>query len=294
MLGRGRSVLLRVPANMAIEVDNISRLLDRDDQRQRTWDDQTLITATTRPSDIRRDRLRVRGTGDDIRKAGTERCLEVQAVGKSFAGREVVKGVSLHVERGEAVSLLGPGQAGKTTLFHLITGLIPADRGRIKLDGHDITSQPMYRRARMGIGYVPKDGSTFGGFDVEHNIRTVLDAFEPDSRQRDPNVEALLDEFNLAGLRNKMSNTLLGSERRRVEIARAMAARPAFLLLNEPFAGVEPTGVDEIQARVRHLARRGMGILIAEQMNQTSRQALEVSDRAYVICSGDLLGTLMN
>jgi lipopolysaccharide export system ATP-binding protein len=151
----------------------------------------------------------------------------------------------------------------------------------------------MYQRARLGIGYVPQEVSVFRGLDVEQHIGKVLDVVEPDPRRREHDLAVLLEEFNIAGLRKRLSNALSGCERRRVEIARALAARPAYLLLDEPFADVDPKGIDDIQVLVRQLTDRGIGVLIADQMNQNPRQTLDVSDRAYVICSGDVLGTLM-
>jgi lipopolysaccharide export system ATP-binding protein len=235
---------------------------------------------------------RARRRSDGAHQAGI-RGLDVQSVSKSFAGREVVKGASVYVERGETVGLLGPNGAGKTTIFHMITGLIPADRGQIALEGQDITSLPMYRRARSGIGYLPQEASLFRGLNVEQNIRLVLDAVEPDRARRDHDLEALLEEFDVVNLRDRTSEALSVLERRRIEIARAIATRPSYLLLDEPFADLEPTAVDDIQALVRHLTQRGIGILIADQLKQNPRQTLDVSDRAYVICSGDILGTLV-
>jgi lipopolysaccharide export system ATP-binding protein len=276
---------------MVLEFDRGSMPDDRADRHEPA--DQTSIDAARRAApDVRRPRRRARR-----RKRGARpdriRCLDVQRVDKSFTGRTVVKGASLFVERGEAVALLGPNGAGKTTIFSMITGLIPTDRGQIELEGHDITSQPMYRRARLGIGYVPQEASFFCGLDVEQNIRTVLDVVEPDRRRREDDLEALLDELDIARLRKRTSNALSGGERRRVEIARALAARPSYLLLDEPFADVEPTVVDDIQSLVRHLTRRGIGVLLADALNRNPRQTLDVSDRAYVISSGDVLGALV-
>ncbi len=159
---------------------------------------------------------------------------------KSFGGRKVVKGVNLYVRRGEAVGLLGPNGAGKTTVFYMITGLIKADRGRVELDSHDVTGLPMYQRARLGIGYLPQEASIFRGLNVEDNIRSVLEIVEPDRRRRETELTALLEEFNLARLRKTPSIALSGGERRRVEIARALATRPNYMLLDEPFAGIDP------------------------------------------------------
>ncbi|MGE0565444.1 MAG: LPS export ABC transporter ATP-binding protein, partial [Pseudolabrys sp.] len=176
--------------------------------------------------------------------------LAAHAVEKSFGQRKVVKGVTLYVRRGEAVGLLGPNGAGKTTVFYMITGLIAADRGRIELDGYDVTGLPMYQRARIGIGYLPQEASIFRGLNVEDNIRAVLEVVEPDKRRRETDLDALLEEFNIARLRKTPSIALSGGERRRVEIARALASRPSYMLLDEPFAGIDPIAVGDIQALV--------------------------------------------
>ena len=173
--------------------------------------------------------------------------LAAHGVEKSFAGRKVVKGVTLYVRRGEAVGLLGPNGAGKTTVFYMVTGLINADRGRIELDGYDVTALPMYQRARLGIGYLPQEASIFRGLNVEENIRAVLEVVEPDRRRREADLNALLEEFNIARLRKTPTIALSGGERRRVEIARALATRPSYMLLDEPFAGIDPIAVGDIQ-----------------------------------------------
>ena len=212
--------------------------------------------------------------------------LAVHGVEKSFGGRKVVKGASLYVRRGEAVGLLGPNGAGKTTVFYMITGLIPADRGSIELDGYDVTRLPMYQRARLGIGYLPQEASIFRGLSVEDNIRAVLEMVEPDRRKRERELTALLEEFNIARLRKTPSIALSGGERRRVEIARALATRPAYMLLDEPFAGIDPIAVGDIQALVRHLTQRGIGVLITDH---NVRETLGLTDRAYIIYSGEVL-----
>jgi lipopolysaccharide export system ATP-binding protein len=219
--------------------------------------------------------------------AGREDCyLAVQGIEKSFARRKVVKGANLYVRRGEAVGLLGPNGAGKTTIFYMVTGLIKVDAGRIELDGHDITSLPMYQRARLGIGYLPQEASIFRGLNVEENIRAVLEAVEPDPRVRSQELDALLEEFGITHLRRSPSIALSGGERRRVEIARALATRPAYMLLDEPFAGIDPIAVGDIQALVRHLTGRGIGVLITDH---NVRETLGLTDRAYIIYSGEVL-----
>jgi len=212
--------------------------------------------------------------------------LAAHGVEKSFGGRTVVRGVTLYVRRGEAVGLLGPNGAGKTTVFYMITGLIKADRGRIELDGYDVTLLPMYQRARLGIGYLPQEASIFRGLNVEENIRAVLEVVEPDRRRREADLNALLEEFNIARLRKTPTIALSGGERRRVEIARALATRPSYMLLDEPFAGIDPIAVGDIQALVRHLTNRGIGVLITDH---NVRETLGLTDRSYIIYSGEVL-----
>jgi lipopolysaccharide export system ATP-binding protein len=222
----------------------------------------------------------------DGRQAVRHAYLATHGVEKSFGGRMVVKGVTLYVRRGEAVGLLGPNGAGKTTIFYMITGLIKADRGRIELDGYDVTVLPMYQRARLGIGYLPQEASIFRGLNVEENIRAVLEVVEPDRRRREADLNALLEEFDIARLRKTATIALSGGERRRVEIARALATRPSYMLLDEPFAGIDPIAVGDIQALVRHLTNRGIGVLITDH---NVRETLGLTDRAYIIYSGEVL-----
>jgi lipopolysaccharide export system ATP-binding protein len=228
-----------------------------------------------------------RARGDNGAKPAPQQgYLAAHGVEKSFAGRKVVNGASLYVRRGEAVGLLGPNGAGKTTVFYMITGLIKADRGRIELDGHDVTSLPMYQRARLGIGYLPQEASIFRGLNVEDNIRAVLEVVEPNRRRRESDLNALLDEFNITSLRKTPAIALSGGERRRVEIARALATRPSYMLLDEPFAGIDPIAVGDIQTLVRHLTNRGIGVLITDH---NVRETLGLTDRAYIIYSGQVL-----
>jgi lipopolysaccharide export system ATP-binding protein len=226
------------------------------------------------------------GKGDGARHPGTQGFLAAHGVERSFVGRKVVKGVSLYVRRGEAVGLLGPNGAGKTTVFYMITGLITADRGRIELDGHDVTTLPMYQRARLGIGYLPQEASIFRGLSVEDNIRAVLEVVERSRKRREYRLDELLEEFNIVRLRKTPSIALSGGERRRVEIARALATEPNYMLLDEPFAGIDPIAVGDIQALVRHLTRRGIGVLITDH---NVRETLGLTDRAYIIYSGEVL-----
>ena len=212
--------------------------------------------------------------------------LVVSRIGKAFNKRPVVRSVSLSLKRGEAVGLLGPNGAGKTTCFYMITGLIPVDSGSIEVDGHDVTKLPMYRRARLGIGYLPQEASIFRGLNVEDNIRAVLEVVEPSKKKREMELDRLLDEFNITRLRKSPSIALSGGERRRVEIARALATRPNYMLLDEPFAGIDPIAVGDIQQLVRHLTNRGIGVLITDH---NVRETLGLTDRAYIIYSGEVL-----
>jgi lipopolysaccharide export system ATP-binding protein len=212
--------------------------------------------------------------------------LAAHGLEKTFGARKVVRGVNIYVRRGEAVGLLGPNGAGKTTVFYMITGLIKPESGRIDLDGHDITGLPMYQRARLGIGYLPQEASIFRGLNVEDNIRAVLEEVEPDRRRRETDLDALLDEFGITRLRKTPSIALSGGERRRVEIARALASRPNYMLLDEPFAGIDPKAVVEIQKLVRHLTSRGIGVLITDH---NVRETLALTDRSYIIYSGEVL-----
>ena len=212
--------------------------------------------------------------------------LAIHGVEKSFGSRQVVRGVSIYVRRGEAVGLLGPNGAGKTTVFYMITGLIKADRGRVELDGHDVTSMPMYQRARLGIGYLPQEASIFRGLTVEENIRAVLEVVEPDRRKRERELTSLLEEFHITKLRKSPAIALSGGERRRVEIARALASRPSYMLLDEPFAGIDPIAVGDIQELVRHLTNRGIGVLITDH---NVRETLGLTDRAYIVYAGEVL-----
>ena len=212
--------------------------------------------------------------------------LTAIGVKKAFGKRQVVRGVSLAIRQGEAVGLLGPNGAGKTTCFYMVTGLIPADSGKILIDGNDVTGFPMYRRARLGIGYLPQEASIFRGLTVEQNIMAVLELVEPDRKKRNQQLDALLDEFRITRLRKSPSIALSGGERRRCEIARALASRPSFILLDEPFAGIDPIAVGDIQILVRHLTDRGIGVLITDH---NVRETLSLIDRAYIIYDGHVL-----
>jgi lipopolysaccharide export system ATP-binding protein len=212
--------------------------------------------------------------------------LVVEGLRKSYKRRPVVRDVSLSVRRGEAVGLLGPNGAGKTTVFYMITGLIAADSGRISLDGADITHLPMYRRARLGIGYLAQESSIFRGLTVEENIRAVLELTESSKQKRDSKLRELLDEFSITHLRHSPAVALSGGERRRVEIARALAADPEFMLLDEPFAGIDPIAISDIRKLVRQLTARGIGVLVTDH---NVRETLELIDKAFIIHEGQVL-----
>ena len=212
--------------------------------------------------------------------------LVVDNIGKSFRGRPVVKGVSLRLARGEVAGLLGPNGAGKTTCFYMITGLIPADTGSIEVDGHDVTKLPMYRRARLGIGYLPQETSIFRGMTVGENVMAVVELRERDRRKARAMVTELLEELHIEHLRNAPAISLSGGERRRVEIARCLATHPSYILLDEPFAGIDPIAVGEIRDLVKHLKDRGIGVLITDH---NVRDALDVIDRGYILHDGQVM-----
>ncbi len=223
-----------------------------------------------------------RGNGVDAAHEG----LIARNLGKGFRKRPVLRGVSLSLHRGEVVGLLGPNGAGKTTCFYIITGLIRPDYGTIELDGGDVTDLPMYRRARLGIGYLPQEASIFRGLSVEDNIRAVLEIVEPSRERREARLDELLAEFSMQHLRRAPAIALSGGERRRVEIARALASRPKFILLVEPFAGIDPIAVGEIRDLVAHLKDRGIGVLITDH---NVRETLDIVDRAYILHDGVVL-----
>ncbi|EJN00583.1 ABC-type (unclassified) transport system, ATPase component [Phyllobacterium sp. YR531] len=212
--------------------------------------------------------------------------LVARGITKSYNGRQVVNGVSFGVRSGEAVGILGPNGAGKTTCFYMVTGLVPVDKGTIEIDGFDVTTMPMYRRSRLGIGYLPQEASIFRGLSVENNIKAVLEVVEKDRHARAQELDSLLEEFHIAHLRKAPAISLSGGERRRLEIARALASRPNFMLLDEPFAGVDPIAVADIQQLVRHLTGRGIGVLITDH---NVRETLKLIDRAYIIHAGQVL-----
>jgi lipopolysaccharide export system ATP-binding protein len=210
----------------------------------------------------------------------------VTRIAKSFNKRPVVRSVSMSLKRGEVVGLLGPNGAGKTTCFYMITGLIPVDAGAIEVDGYDVTRLPMYRRARLGIGYLPQEASIFRGLTAEENIRATAELVEPDPGRLEAAVDELLAEFGVTHVRNTPAIALSGGERRRVEIARALATHPSYILLDEPLAGIDPIAVNEIRELVKHLKNRGVGVLITDH---NVRDALDIIDRAYILHDGMVL-----
>ncbi len=212
--------------------------------------------------------------------------LEVRSIAKAYDRRAVLHDVSLDVHQGEVVGLLGPNGAGKTTCFYSVMGLVKPDSGRIFLDGQDITELPMYRRAILGLGYLPQETSIFRGLSVEENIRAVLEVSEPDKHARAARLEQLLEEFGLAGLRESAAMALSGGERRRCEIARALAAEPSIMLLDEPFAGIDPISIADIRDLVRELKKRDIGVLITDH---NVRETLDIVDRACIIYDGQVL-----
>ena len=212
--------------------------------------------------------------------------LEVFNIGKKYKKRSVLKNVSLHVKKGEAVGLLGPNGAGKTTCFYCVTGLITPDYGDVYINGQDITAMPMYKRAKMGIGYLPQESSIFRTLSVEDNIKAILEIVEEDETRCENRLEELLNEFSIAHLRKSPALSLSGGERRRLEIARALAGNPSFILLDEPLAGIDPIAVSEIRNLVAQLKNRGLGVLITDH---NVRETLDIIDRAYILHSGTVL-----
>jgi lipopolysaccharide export system ATP-binding protein len=216
--------------------------------------------------------------------------LRAESLGKSYRSRKVVADLSLEVHSGEVVGLLGPNGAGKTTAFYMIVGLVPCDEGRIWLDAQELTRLPMYRRARLGLGYLPQEASVFRKLSVEDNIRAILEVREDldEESEREAALDSLLEELHIGHLRASSGMSLSGGERRRVEIARALAAEPRFILLDEPFAGVDPISVDDIQRIIRHLTARDIGVLITDH---NVRETLGICGRAYIVSSGSVIAS---
>ncbi|MBU8543930.1 MULTISPECIES: LPS export ABC transporter ATP-binding protein [Roseomonadaceae] len=225
-------------------------------------------------------------TRPNVRLATQNSGLVATGLGKRYKKRPVVRNVSLTLRRGEAVGLLGPNGAGKTTTFYMITGLVQPDEGTVTMDGHDVTFLPMYRRARLGLGYLPQEASIFRGLSVEDNIRAALEVVEPVRDRREQMLDSLLAEFGIAHLRRAPALALSGGERRRCEIARALATQPSYILLDEPLAGIDPIAVGEIRDLVKHLKDRGLGVLITDH---NVRETLEIIDRAYILHDGQVL-----
>ncbi|MBR1756017.1 MAG: LPS export ABC transporter ATP-binding protein, partial [Alphaproteobacteria bacterium] len=221
-----------------------------------------------------------------IRKKNDTDVLEIFNIGKKYKKRTVLKNVSLHVRKGEAVGLLGPNGAGKTTCFYCVTGLITPDYGDVYINGQDITDMPMYKRAKMGIGYLPQESSIFRTLSVEDNIKGILEIVSDSESERENMLEELLNEFSIAHLRKSPALALSGGERRRLEIARALACKPSFILLDEPLAGIDPIAVSEIRTLVSQLKNRGLGVLITDH---NVRETLDIIDRAYILHAGAVL-----
>jgi lipopolysaccharide export system ATP-binding protein len=221
-----------------------------------------------------------------LNEVSSDSGLTIKGLRKSYKKRTVIHDVSMQLHRGEVVALLGPNGSGKTTTFYSIAGLVNPDGGQVKVDGVDVSTLPMYRRARLGIGYLPQEVSIFRGLSVEDNISAILDVSEPDRHTRRERLEELLGEFSIEHLRRTSAVALSGGERRRVEIARALAAKPKYLLLDEPFAGVDPISVSDIRDLVSDLKTRGIGVLITDH---NVRETLEIVDRAYILHDGKVL-----
>lgn len=213
--------------------------------------------------------------------------LRVEGLAKKYRSRQVVKDLSIEVSSGEVVGLLGPNGAGKTTAFYMIVGLVPTDAGRIIIDDHDVSKLPVHRRARLGLGYLPQEASVFRKLTVRDNIRAILETrSELSSDKREELLESLLDELHIGHIRDSLGQSLSGGERRRVEIARALAAEPQFMLLDEPFAGVDPISVLDIQRIIRHLSARNIGVLITDH---NVRETLGICGRAYIVNGGEVI-----
>jgi lipopolysaccharide export system ATP-binding protein len=246
--------------------------------------DRGVDTGERRPRLVAENRRALDRGG--ARRAVPEHGLVGHGLGKSFKRRPVLRGVTVSVQRGEVVGLLGPNGAGKTTCFYIITGLLAADTGVVSLDGQDITDLPMYRRARRGIGYLPQEASIFRGLSVEQNIRAILEIVEREPDAREAMLDSLLAEFSISHLRRAPAMALSGGERRRCEIARALATQPHFILLDEPLAGIDPIAVGDIRDLIGHLKHRGIGVLITDH---NVRETLEIVDRAYILHAGQVL-----
>ena len=225
-------------------------------------------------------------TTPELTIAGGEQGLKVRNLRKSYRKRPVIRDVSLDLKRGECVALLGPNGSGKTTCFYSVAGLVMPDGGQVTIDGQDVTTFPMYRRAKLGIGYLPQERSIFQGLNVEDNILAILEIVEKDRTKRRERLEELLNEFSISHLRRTPSVALSGGERRRCEIARSLAANPKYLLLDEPFPGIDPIAVGDIRDLVTDLKHRGIGVLITDH---NVRETLEIVDRAYILHDGGVL-----
>ena len=238
------------------------------------------------PHNATADESRLSGSPTLVHDQKQASGLCAEQIGKSFKKKRVVRAVSLEVKRGEAVGLLGPNGAGKTTCFYMMCGLINTDEGRVLLDGNDVTHLPVYRRAQLGVGYLPQESSIFRGLTVEQNIRAILETVERNPDLRETMLEDLLSEFDISHLRAASALTLSGGERRRVEIARALASRPSFLLLDEPLAGIDPIAIGEIKELISQLKTHGLGVLITDH---NVRETLNIVDKAYILHDGSVI-----
>jgi lipopolysaccharide export system ATP-binding protein len=247
---------------------------------------QALAQAFGRARELPMDEITTLAEAEPIVETPPSDGLAVVSIAKAYDKRPVLTDVSVSVGRGEVVGLLGPNGAGKTTCFYSVMGLVKPDSGRVMLDGDDITGLPMYRRAILGLGYLPQETSIFRGLTIEKNILTVLELAEPDAAARAEKLDRLLDAFGLTRLRDAPAMALSGGERRRAEIARALAADPTIMLLDEPFAGIDPISIADIRELVRDLKRRGIGVLITDH---NVRETLDIVDRAYIIYDGRVL-----
>ncbi len=223
-----------------------------------------------------------------MKKEKTKKILKVKQITKKYGQKEVIRGVDFSIEQGEVVGLLGPNGAGKTTCFYMIAGLVKATSGNIFIDNLDITLMPMYQRAKLGIGYLPQEASIFRDMSVENNIYSILEISENDKKIRDKKLESLLDEFSIQHIRKSHALSLSGGERRRVEIARALATDPLFILLDEPFAGVDPIAINDIRKMVIHLKDRGIGVLITDH---NVRETLSIVDKGFIVYDGKILAS---
>jgi lipopolysaccharide export system ATP-binding protein len=283
-----RRVVIGKEVSNASESDAVDTSLSGEENllslSSNTYDSPNVVSISSR--DKSKPHVSDDGHISHVPKAGRKLGLQIENLGKSYSGRPVVRGVNLSIKRGEAVGLLGPNGAGKTSTFYMIMGLIKPDYGIVRLDGQDITNFPVYQRARMGVGYLPQEASIFRGLSVEDNIMAALEVAEPIKDKQKTMLDSLLAEFSITHLRRTPSIALSGGERRRVEIARALASNPSFILLDEPLAGIDPVAVSDIKELIGQLKERGIGVLITDH---NVREALDLIDRAVIVYEGKVL-----